>query len=87
MIIFGGDCCVPIALLSVPNTIVILINDVTDIKKKGNSDIADKNNINVIELLNCIGVDVSIEFKSILIGVARNILLILSGLSQLFIKT
>ena len=74
MTIFGGDCCVPKALLKVPKTIVIRINDVTDIKKKGIIEIADKKRISDIELLNCIGVDVRMEFKSILIGVARNIL-------------
>ena len=74
MIMFGGDCWVPIALLNVPKTIVIRINEVTDIKKNGSIVIADKNNISVIELLNWIGVAVRIEFKSTLIGAASNIL-------------
>ena len=75
MTILGGDCWVPIADRSIPKTMVIRIKDVTETRKKGTSEIIDKNMINEIELLNWSGVPLRTVPKSRLTGAANSMVM------------
>ena len=50
---FGGTCCVPRAVLSRPKTMIILKKLVTEIKKKGTSEIMAMARIICTEEVNC----------------------------------